>query len=186
MPTSITTVLENLNGAGFIGLDLLTNVTVPGGKKNPYQGRVKKRVTGMSAMITENKYVNGYQEAVKRKMIQEGMDPNFTPGPLPWGKKLQNTPIVINKGKVYMQLLVRHSGVTTYEVDGQPVEMITDNEVRKLVNSEGLVLTELPKKAKEGEQGGISDENKIIVRTPELCSITELRAFKDVYHDLVL
>ncbi len=184
--TNIVEVLKNLTGTGFIGIDSLTIVEkLPGGQKNEYQGRVKKVTTGIQATIFENKFVNGYEQMVRRKLMAEGKNADFTVGKLQWGTKVENTPIILHNGKAYIQVIVRTKGDVEYLIDDKPVKKgkIGDDDV--LTDDKGVVLTYLPRKSsREGQQGGLSEEEQVIVNTFKLESITELRAYGGKFSNL--
>lgn len=65
------TVLAALRGVSFIGLDMETSVPLKGGKKNPMQGRVTKRVIGSTVLIAQNKNTNTYQNMVRNRIASE-------------------------------------------------------------------------------------------------------------------
>ncbi len=155
----------NVNGASFIGLDTLTEVTLRGGKKNPMQGRVTKRMIGASVMVFSNKKTNGYEAMIQRRLTAEGKDPmNFTVGPRTWGMRLPDMPIVHHNkdgvDKYYLEVIFLKPGTSEYLLDGNPIAA---------ADIEGLP----PVTA--GEQGGLEDDNKVIIRTFAADSITELR-----------
>lgn len=57
-------------GGSFVGIDTHTDVKLAGGKSNPHQGRVTKRMTGATVMAFTNQNVNAYQEMVRdRKSV---------------------------------------------------------------------------------------------------------------------
>lgn len=68
---NIATVLAGLRGVSFIGLDMETVVPLKGGKKNPMQGRVTKRVTGSTVLVAQNKNTNTYQNMVRNRIAGE-------------------------------------------------------------------------------------------------------------------
>lgn len=68
---NIATVLSALRGVSFIGLDMETVVPLSGGKKNPMQGRVTKRVIGSTVLIAQNKNTNTYQNMVRKGIAGE-------------------------------------------------------------------------------------------------------------------
>ena len=106
MHTELVNLLNQVNGASFISIDTLTNVKLTGGKKNPFQGRVTKRVTGSSVMVFQNKNSNGYENMVKRRLQQEGVNPNtFTLSPRAWGQRVPNTCIVEHNGDLYAEVI---------------------------------------------------------------------------------
>lgn len=65
---NIKDVLDTLRGVSFIGLDIETLVKLKGGRKNPMQGRVTKRVTGSTVLICQNKTTNTYQNMVRNRL----------------------------------------------------------------------------------------------------------------------
>lgn len=182
MTTNVKTIMEHLNGTGFIGFDALTQVKpLPGGQRNPYQNRVTKRTSNITACIYQNKYVNGYEQAVRRKLIESGLPADFKVGPLPWGTKIENTPFILHNGNAYIQMIIRNEGTSEYLVDGKVVKHIKvrDNDV--LVDEYDLMITQLPKHySTEGQQGGLSENMQVDVRAYMLSSITELRAFGQI------
>lgn len=147
-------------GSSIVGISAITPVTLKGGKKNPLQGRVTKRLKSGNVMVFTNTQSNGYENMVKRRLLKEGMDAeNFTLGKLPWGHRVEGTPFIMNKGSLYLQVVFLKSPVgVDYMVDGK----ITPKE-----EIEGL-----PDKV-EGEQGGLV--NKVIIRTYKTENIKGLR-----------
>lgn len=138
----------NVNGATFITLDTLTSVKLTGGKSNPFQGRVTKRVTGSNVMLFQNKNVNGYDAMVRRRLEQEGKESsNFELGPRAWGTREHGAPFVTHKDKLYLEVIFISAGTVEYLVDGE----VYDGTIIGL------------ERKQEGEQGGL--ENKVIIRT---------------------
>lgn len=151
---------KSLAGGTFVGMDTLTSVTLTGGKKNPLQGRVTKRMTGATVMCFSNTNGSAYDAMVRRRLEAEGKDPStFELGPRAWGERIAGTPFVEHKGAHYLEVIFLHAGKTQYLLDGKEVD---ETEI------EGL-----PAK-REGEQGGL--ENKVVIRTFALESIVALRA----------
>lgn len=154
-------VLEHVSGASFIGIDTVTNVALKGGKKNPFQGRVTKSSVGNNVIIFQNKEQNGYVNMVKRRLLEEGKDPeNFSVGERKWGTRIPNSPFIEHKAQYYLEVIYLKSGNVEYLVDG----VVTDpSEI------EGL---EVEKKVDEESQGGL--ENKVILRTITVENITRI------------
>lgn len=147
----------NVNGGTFITIDTLTPVKLTGGKSNPFQGRVTKRVTGSNVMVFQNKTINAYDAMVKRRLEKEGKDPgSFVIGPRQWGEREDGTPFVNHNGKQYLEVIFLSAGNVELLVDGEP----TLNEIP------GLPV------ATEGHQGGL--ENKVIIRTYTVENITAI------------
>lgn len=151
---------KSLAGGTFVGMDTLTSVTLTGGKKNPQQGRVTKRMTGATVMCFSNTNGSAYDAMVKRRLEAEGKDPaTFELSPRAWGNRIVGTPFVEHKGAHYLEVIFLRAGAVQYLLDGKEVDV---SEI------EGL-----PEK-REGEQAGL--ENKVVIRTFALDSIVALRA----------
>lgn len=169
--TNLRTVLANVNGASFVGLDTVTNVTLTGGKKNPMQGRVTKRMVGAQVMVFQNKKSNAYENMVQRRLAAEGLPTTFEVGPRAWGTRLENLPVVehVKDGvtKHYLEVIFLRAGTTEYLLDG----VVTPKE-----SIQGLKENS----ASDGEgQGGLS--NKVIIRTFALDSLTAVRIDRTEY-----
>lgn len=153
-----------INGATFVGIDTRTNVTLTGGRKNPQQGRVTKRMIGARVMAFTNQTINAYEAMVQRRLVAEGKSPaDFTLGPRAWGTRIPNMPIVVHnkngQDNYYLEVIFLSPGVVYYELDGVQVP--------------ASVIEGLPVSREGGEQGGLDD--KVIVRTFSADSITEMR-----------
>ena len=150
-----------LEGGTFVGLDTETQVKLKGGKKNPMQGRVTKRMEGATVMCFSNTDSNAYENMVKRRLVAEGKNPdNFTLGERAWGQRIVGTPFVEHNGKHYVEVIFVKSGDTAYFLDGQPIAK---------ANIEGL--EDAPE---SNGQGGLDD--KVVLRTFALDSVIALRA----------
>jgi len=164
-----TLIAENVNGSTFIGMDTETDVKLTGGKKNPLQGQVTKRTIGNSVMIFQNKNSNGYKNMIERRLEKEGKDPSsFTLGQRTWGTRLANTPFVEHKGQYYLEVIFLKGGTSTYLVDG--VEIKKED------------ITGLPTTPPPSQQGGL--DNKVIIRTFKVESITQMKIAKQSYTNL--
>lgn len=163
---NILDVLSSLQGTMFMGIDFETTATLTGGKSNPFQGRVTKRVTNASVMAFANKYVNGYEAMVKRRLKDEGKDAdNFVLGPRAWGTRVDGLPLVTHNDSVYLDVIFSHSGDTEYLVDG----VVTDP----------ATITGLKASEVSGEQGGL--DNKVVIRTINLENVRTIRANKQTF-----
>ena len=155
----IHTLLDSIKGSTFAAMDTITEVKLKGGKKNPMLGRVTKHTTGQRVQLfTSHK---GYMNMVNRRLESEGKVANFTPKPLPWGKRVEDSPLIENNGKFYIQMIFQKGGESTYYLD---------NKVIDKADIEGLDEKEVT----SGRQG-LEDENSVIVRTFALDSIREIR-----------
>lgn len=167
---TLINAVANINGASFVGLDTHTEIMLTGGKKNPMQGRVTKRMIGASVMSFQNKNFSAYEAMIKRRLVAEGKDPqDFVLGERAWGTRIPNMPIVEHfKGdevKYYLEVIFLKPGVVTYYLDGNPI------------NKWDIVGL---KQVDDGIQGGL--DNKVIIRTFAADSITELRIDGQVFN----
>lgn len=157
---TVKAAFETLAGGTFVGMDTETTVVLKGGKKNPQQGRVTKRMTGASVMCFSNTNGSAYNTMVLRRLEQEGKDPaSFELSPRAWGERIQGTPFVEHKGAHYLEVIFLKAGAVQYLLDGVAVDE--------------MEIDGLPGR-QEGEQGGL--ENKVVIRTFAMDSITALRA----------
>lgn len=163
---NICHILASLNGASFMGIDFETVPKLSGGKANTFMGRVTKRTEGASVMVFANKYVNGYEAMVRRRLTQEGKDAdNFVLGPRTWGTRIDGMPLVEHKGEIYLDAIFMKSGESTYLVDGTLTPAAS--------------ITGLTESTASGEQGGL--DNKVIIRTISLGNVKSIRAGGQTY-----
>lgn len=155
--TNIRDILNGVRGGTFISIDTVTPVKLTGGKKNPFQGRVTKKVTKSNCMIFTNSTTNAYENMVNRRLNKEGKAMAFSVGPRSWGERIENTPFVEHNGQLYLEVIFLSAGEREMLVDGRPyrgsIEGMVDNE-------------------QSGEQGGLSD--KVIIRTYNVANITSI------------
>lgn len=172
----LQTLLASLNGASFASLDTVTVPTLSGGKANPFKDKLVKRCHGHRVILFQNKKANGYENKVRRHLIAEGKDPDsFHLGPLPWGERLPNSPVITNKGKYYIQVIfleaakeIEYVASDTIESDGHIYfagDIIPKDRIIGLSDKSG------------SEHQGL--ETEVIVRTFGLDSIVSFRAFKE-------
>jgi hypothetical protein len=162
--TLVAAFADNVNGATFIRIDTHTEVKLRGGKANPMQDRITKRVIGSRVMVFQNKKSNGYENMVKRRLENEGKNPaNFTLSERKWGVRVPDMPIVTNETEAgteyYLEVIFLEAGEPEYLLDGNP---IGKDEI------EGLP----PVPAKTG-QGGLNDQ--VIIRTYKAESILAVK-----------
>lgn len=155
-------IFGSLAGGTFVGIDTVTEVKLKGGKKNPHQGRVTKRMTGAQIMVFTNSETNAYDAMVRRRLAEEGRDPDsFQLGPRAWGTRIAGTPFVEHKGEYYLETIFMRPGAVEYQLDGAPIQK---DQI------EGLEERE----AAPDSQAGL--ERKVVIRTFKLDSIVGLRA----------
>ena len=166
----LVNAVANINGASFVGLDTHVDVTLTGGKKNPHQGRVTKRMVGATVMSFQNKNFSAYEAMVKRRLTAEGKNSEaFTLGERKWGVRIPNLPIVEHfkngETKYYLEVIFIKPGEVTYYLDGIPTD---PKNIIGIPSPTG------------GDQGGLED--KVILRTFAAESITELRIDGQVFN----
>jgi hypothetical protein len=105
-------LLARVNGCTFATIDSTTK-PMPG---------LRKVTTGTRVLLFTNKEGSGYEEIVKRRLIEAGKDPrNFVLSDLPWGEKIPNTPIIANRGFYYLQTIVLKPGQSVGYVGNREV-----------------------------------------------------------------
>lgn len=164
---NLANILGHIKGASFVGIDTVTNVGLKGGKKNPMQGRVTKVTLGSQCMFFTNSKVNGYEAMVKRRLAQEGKDPeSFELKPRKWGNRIPDSPFVQHtkdgEQKFYLEVIFMKPGESYYMLDGQQIEK---SKIEGLDTAEDKEPT---------GQAGL--ENQVIIRTYSVDSIAAMRA----------
>ncbi len=162
----IRALLSTVNGSTFMSISTATTPILAGGQKNPHQGRVRKITQGTNVMVFQNKDKNGYNEMVKRRLIQEGKDPeSFQLSPRRWGQRVPNLPLVEHNGQLYLEVIRLRVGDIHYELDGM---IIAKQHIQGL------------KPDPDGaEQGGLN--KKVDIHAYNLSSLTELTINKTRY-----
>lgn len=164
---NVRAAIANVKGGSFLGMDTITKVDLRGGKKNPQLGRVTKKVTGSNVMIFTNQTGSAYDKMVRRRLEQEGKDPEtFQLSPRAFGTRLPNTPFVEHNGKYYLEVIFMKAGAVEYLLDGQPID-------------KNNIIGLPPPAAAGGEQGGL--DNKVVIRTYAIDSIVSLRINNQTY-----
>lgn len=155
-------IFAGIKGNAFVGIDTTTVVKLKGGKKNPMQGRVKKHMRGAVVMAFSSSA--GYANMVPRRLNAEGNPEGavaFKVQPRKWGVRVKGLPVVEHKGKDYGEFIFLRAGEVYYTLDGNPI------------NKEDIIG--LDENKREAYQGGLSDENKVIIRTFAADSIDAIR-----------
>lgn len=161
MKDQIAKVLENVKINSILGITTETPVTLKGGKKNPLQGHVTKRLISGNVMIFCNASSNGYENMVKRRLQKEGMPADsFQLGKRAWGERIPNTPFVFHKGNLYLE--------TIFLKCPTKIEYLVDGKVTEKETIEGM-----PETVEEGKQGGLVD--KVVVRAYNTENIKAIR-----------
>lgn len=158
-------LFANVNGASFVGIDTLTDVKLTGGKKNPQQGRVTKRMNGASVMVFQNSKSNGYDNMVKRRLEKEGKAPgSFKLSPRKWGQRIPNSPFITHEkdGETlhYLEVIfLRPAKEILYFLDGVTIAKDAIVGLKPTPESTG--------------QAGLHDQ--VTIRSFKLSSIVKVR-----------
>jgi len=140
-------LLSRIKGCTFASLDAET-VPKPG---------IHKIVTGERVMLFTNKQTSGYENMVRRKLIQAGKNPdNFVLSELPWGERVPGTPLIYHEGRHYLQTILLAPGEANYFIG------------RHKVNPEDVGIKE------RRTNQGLPKGNEVLVSTYALDSITRI------------
>lgn len=166
----------DISGATFVGMDTLTVVKLKGGRKNPFQGRLAKRMTGANVMVFGDVNSSAYVNMVRRRLAEEGKDPeDYQPQPLTWGQRIPGTAFIEHLGSHYVAVIFLRSGKIEYLLDGQTIDLT----VPPLGVENWL---EIPERSfNPNGQGGLSEDKRVIPRCYKLASVIEARTDGQVY-----
>mgnify|MGYP003654827624 CR=1 FL=1 len=157
-----------INGNTFINIETMTAVSdLIKPKSNPFNGAMKMNISNVQ--IFQNKNGSSYEAKVKRELSKEGKDAEaFKLQPRVWGERIKNTPLVTHKGEFYLEVMFHNKvGKTKYLHEGKEISPKTIKPHRRA--------------KKEGSQGGLSDENKVTIRSYKVASIQSITIAKQKY-----
>lgn len=110
---SLKMLLDKIQGCTFATLDTTTKPT-PG---------VRKVTTGTRVILFTNRRTSGYEEMVKRRLIEAGKNPSdFVLGDLPWGERIPNSPLIVSRGNYYLQTIILEPGQSTYYTGDREID----------------------------------------------------------------
>jgi hypothetical protein len=174
----LAAAIQAEEGLSTVYITTSTEPRLTGGKKNPHIGRVRKITEGSKVLFFRNTDGSAYNNMVKRRLAKEGKDPEtFKLSPRTWGSRIPNTPFIHHTDKegnenYYLEAIFVHSGKTHFTLDGKVVDA-----------SEIQGLTYKP----ESHQGGLSENNKVIIRSFKLDSLLKVSiSHNDVNNDITL
>lgn len=128
-------------------------------KSNPFGDNICK----ISVVNATLNFV--YTNAVNNQREREGLTTDFTAQPRKWGEKVVGTPLVIHKGKYYLEAKVEKSIEHSYEtLDGQSIPK--------------HIVERFTKKSHSNTQG---TEKEIIVRSYALDNIISINVFGEKF-----
>lgn len=154
--TVLQPLLARIQGTTFASLDVQTK---------PSSGLVKTSL-GVSVILFSGKTdESGYENMVRRRLEKAGKDPlSFSLGDLPWGDRVQGTPLIMSaSGKLYLQCIILSPGTAKYFFLGKeyPRERLTPSQVKSGED--------------DGFNQGLEKEDRVVVRTYSLDNILEIR-----------
>lgn len=155
----IISILSSFSGCTFAALSAETS---------PRPG-IRKITSGEGIILFTNKSGSGYERMVRRRLTQIGKDPaSFSVGPLPWGERIPDTPLIVKTGRdgadhLYLQTIIIRDGVSSYRV-ASTGEVILPADYRTF----GINPPQPPSQ-------GLPDDKVVRVRTYSLPSITEIK-----------
>lgn len=122
-------LLMEINGCTFATIDAET-VPSPG---------IRKVTTGKRVILFTNKKSSGYDNMVRRRLIEAGKNPdNFGLGDLPWGTRVPDSPLITHGPKTYLQVIELHPGASRFFLlDGKEVAE-KDLNLRSRRTNQGL------------------------------------------------
>lgn len=164
-------LIASIRGATFASLDTVTEPTIRGGHSNPFVGRVAKHTLGGSVILFTNQRSNGYENMVRRRLEQEGIEPDsFVLGERPWGIRIPDTPYVTHNGKMYLECIFLRKGTEEYRWSVPPEHRNGLPPEIDVIPKEYIIGL---KDRTEAEQGGLT--NKVNLRVYRLDSIQAIR-----------
>lgn len=127
---------------------------------------------GERAILFRTEGVSGYENAVKRALSEAGKDPSsFKVGPLPWGTRVDNLPLIEHKGEHYLQFIQLSRGSRKYYIGRTDTEVAEDELLAFGVRERFASNQDLPK------------DRQIIVNTYRLSNISRIVMFGEEVFD---
>lgn len=147
--SEIEVLLSSVKGAAF---GLMETVTFP-------SPGIKKVETNKRIILFANSDFSGYEALVRRRLEEAGKDgSDFSLGDLPWGKRIDNSPLIEHNGETYLQVIEIAEGLTGYYLcsTGAEIDPADFGIVRKRTNQ------------------GLPPEKEVIVRAYKIGGIMKL------------
>lgn len=161
-------LIDAIQGCTFASVSAITR-PLPG---------IRKTVIGEQVLLFNTKGDSGYERMVRRRLEQEGKDPDsFVVEDLPWGERLDDHgPIIVHKGRVYLQTIRLREGDAIYHGGNDLLGWRLLDEAE--VNRRGLHRPHLAP-----NQQGLPDDRKVLVHTYALDSITQINMMGERVRD---
>lgn len=188
----------DFNGCSFAGLTSLTDVELTGGKSNPMQGRIQKLNEGQLVMVFNTKTHSAYERMVKKRLVEAGRDPEAFTLSGNWFKHIEGTTLVAKKSDescLYLQVIyaekseslldfcnqrgieVRYEDKQIFDDCVKSYKSMVKSQITYLLDGNPIAKEDiigLKEDKKEGKQGGLDDDLKVITRVFKIQSILAL------------
>ena len=104
---TLKVLLNRIHGATFATLDTETWATK--------EKSIRKVSRGERVIIFRTNGGSGYEGMVKRRLEEAGINPDsFKVGPLPWGERVDDLPLISCNGNYYLQCIQTSPGEAFY------------------------------------------------------------------------
>jgi hypothetical protein len=148
-------ILSAIRGATFAAIDTDT-MPKPG---------IRRVSIGEVVILFTNDKSSGYENMVRRRLTEVGKNPDdFNASALPWGTRVEGTPLIEHGGKFYLQTILLKEGKETFFIGSGPAAVEISREDYLSV----VKPTDYGK-----YQNGL--ERAVVIRTYRLDHILELR-----------
>lgn len=128
-------LVSRIHGATFASLDTVTRC---GSNKC-----LRKVSNNERVILFRTNGGSGYENRVKRFLTEAGKNPEgFIVGPLPWGERIDNLPLITCNGNYYLQTIQLSPGETKYYL-GITDTVVSDPSIFG-VRSRGVSKQDLP------------------------------------------
>ena len=155
----IQNILLKIEGCTFATIDSTTE---------PSKG-LTKITTGERVILFTNKNSSGYENMVKRRLVEAGKNPdNFVLGDPAWGERIPNSPLIKYKDNYYLQCIELARGQSKYFIGSREV------------SPEGLMLKE-----HHSASQGLAKSDEVVVKQYKLSSINRIALMGVILGDVV-
>lgn len=152
----IIPLVEQIKGVTFATLNATTRT---GSSK-----AIRCVTTGERVLLFRTNDVSGYERMVQRRLAEAGKNPDlFQVGPLPWGERVGNLPIIKCNGNYYLQCVELHPGQRKYFIGNDEEEILSS-----------VVLQSFGIKSRMSYNQGLPQSEQVKVSTYDIRNIDRL------------
>ena len=148
----IESLIRRVKGVTFASLDAHTTLR-----------SLRRIVVGEQVLLFAMGSGSGYENMINRRLVDLGLDPSFRVQGLPWGTRVDDTPLIEHNGQTYLQTLLFRKGKEQY--------MLGEMDIP--VSDIGLYGVKSPYAEKEG-QAGLPADKRVVIQTYNLSSLRRL------------